>query len=276
MSEIFWVVGGGSGAGKTTVAQCTIEALNRLGRSTIAFKPVSAVNLFHGVDTLESLEPGRFHSSDAVKLGGICSAISQEQAAELPEVINPNRVMFLHSISNSFLFRTGARQLAVERLLRVRNPGDILNRPEVRDLFERKGLWDKISSEAPIEYSILGWHRSFSEVTTEAWDYLGRFGANATVCEGASFYLPAWQGHPPPTCIIVVYGGWVDIHVGINPAVMKLQDNDSAPRIHELSAMGSSLSRQSHREHLPVVAESKRNAAVGAVVDRLLQQAGIR
>lgn len=55
--EIFWVVGSDTSVGKTTLATALIRVLNRLGKTTVGFKPHAGINFVEHLGVMEEAHP---------------------------------------------------------------------------------------------------------------------------------------------------------------------------------------------------------------------------
>jgi hypothetical protein len=96
------------------------------------------------------------------------------------------------------------------------------------------------------------------------------------VCEGGSSFLPIWQGHPKPDHIIVVNGGVMEIHSGIDEQIQSLQHNEIAPRAHDLYKLGQSIAQSTHQREVPLVTLDKRKQAMASAMKELLILANIQ
>lgn len=273
--QTFWVIGYGTTVGKSAMAGSLLRVLGGAGRRTLGFKPVSAVNFFTSIDSLEAMSPGHCISGDTGGLLEASTALVDVDLEPLVETANPLRLMFFHDIRELLMVRVGSHATGNHVLYRGEGPGDALARSDVQDLMQRKQWLESLQPLPVSPFGILQTHREFPEAVQSGFDHLMQFNPDTVVCEGSSRYLPVWQGQPAPDHLLVVRQGWVDLFTGVHPRILDVQRLENAPTGDDLNRYGKSLIQKAFRQVWPVARSEERQACNDHTVRELLRQAGL-
>ena len=200
--EVYWVVGGNTDVGKTTISTALIRVLDRAGRKVCGFKPFASGSLMSLYGTLiaNRTAPGSpVFGRDALKLASASSMTS----AALADVIVPIQHISYPRHESTFIVRSGSPTLGNERYYRQALPETLMNRRDIRHLIA--------TSKIPLETCGVVETLDFSEAVAlsmdaprQAFDHLSSLGAEVIVCEGAAGFLPLWRGAPPVTHLFVI------------------------------------------------------------------------
>jgi hypothetical protein len=275
VSKIFWVIAGTPDSGKTTIAAGLLNALTELGQSSLGFKPFAAQNILSNFDVMQKHTKGRIQGLDPEALLKASSAIDSDDKFDLLEVVNPNNCVYFGKIQSIFMLRTGAPSQGYGQYCHVKNEANVLGRVDVREYLKRKELLDLIIKKPPIDYSFLRAHMLFTENINTSLERLQKYQADVFVIEGASGFMPMWQGSPFPDHIVIVNGGVAELLSGIDPRIQNLQNGQTTPRTQDLYRMGSSTAKESFQVEVPLVTSDEREEAITAVMKDLLIKAGI-
>lgn len=242
MPEIFWVIGTGTDAGKTTIACALIRFLNRIGISAVGFKPYAKTLFRDGVDFLAATCPPHnrvLFGSDAYAL----ATASPLTPVEMGEVIAPCHQFSYPAWGNVFLTRLGSGYLGDVEFLRTPLAQDLMLRPDFRRLAER--IYLPIADARMMESRIGFYSEETDAVKAAAFSALVELGSDAIVCEGAKDYLPIFRGAPVADHLVIVYETRIEFYRSINVAPDALLFGETAPwgRLSQLlQAVGECVS----------------------------------
>jgi len=275
VSEIYWVIAGGTDSGKSVISDGLLRALTEMGKSSLGFKPFSTQNILTSLDSLDELPNGRLIGLDTVNLLAASSAINKDQVSDLLEIANPNKSVFFDTIQSTFMLRTGAPDHGYGMFCHVKNEANVLGRPDVREFLKRKELLARVIQNPPVDYSYRQMHTLFTENINTSLERLRQFKPDAFVFEGASRFMPMWQGSPLPDHIVVVNGGVAEIISGIDHSIQRFQNADRAPTTQDLYKLGPTIAQKSFQIEVPLALAAEREAEITSTMKTLLSHAGI-
>lgn len=211
---IYWVVGNGTGVGKTTIASALIKVLNASGDRSIGFKPFAASLLQDLVDFMIEKYPGsrsKLYGNDAWEL----TMASPLTGADLVDLVVPTQLLCYPTWQSTVLMRTGSASLNNVEYFCSEYGDTLKDRPDLQDIIARSGL---PFGEAVVRESIgLDLSASVSpEKPKQAFNCLLDIGVDAVVCEGAGSWLPIWQDCPAVNHVIFVADGMVIFFPGLD------------------------------------------------------------
>ena len=205
VKEVYWVVGGDTDVGKTTISTALIRVLDRAGRKVCGFKPFASASLMSIYGTLianRAASGSTVFGRDALRLASAASMTS----ADLADVVVPIQHISYPRHESTFIARSGSPTLGNARYYRKALPDTLMNRRDIRHLLA--------TSKIPLETCSVFETLDFGEAVAlgmdaprRAFDHLSNLGAEVVVCEGAAGFLPIWQGGPPVTHLFVIDDG---------------------------------------------------------------------
>lgn len=138
-TEVYWVIGEDTDCGKTTIATALIRELNRLGISSMGFKPISGILFTEKHDLLNDEFPlskcGIF-GNDALKL---CDA-SPLSTREMLDIVNPSLLLCHDSYDEPLLIRVGSRQCKNIEYFKFNSLDDFLKDSHHEHIFKKAQL----------------------------------------------------------------------------------------------------------------------------------------
>ena len=272
--EIYWVVGDGTGVGKTTISCALIRALNRAGIPAAGFKPYAATLLAEGIAFLAAgatRSPSRLHGEDALRL----VEASPLTSVEMLDVVACAQFLCHSRWPGAVMARTGAEVLGNAEYFRSDDATLAQERYDLRALLAKTGL--PFAGAKPA--GALDFFRAPAlspEKQKPAFEFLARLGAAALVCEGAGRFIPNWQDCPGVNHVICIAEGRVTFFPRANVKVTFSPDGPLGP----VAGLAAYLERSDKRRHyasLHYVADpGQRNAAADRIVLEMLRMSGGR
>lgn len=202
---VYWVVGNGSEAGKTTVAAAFIRELNAQGQRTIGFKPYSSMRLQVAVDMMVERYPAsqcKLFGNDAWEL----AEASPLTDVDMADLIVPVQILCHPGWRSVVLMRTGSAALGNVEYFTNALGAKLRQRADIRELIAKTGLgFDAAAQRDSLE--VADAPRLSPEKPALAYQRLLQLGVDAVVVEGAGDWLPIWRGGPAANHLVLLASG---------------------------------------------------------------------
>lgn len=267
-AELYWVIGDGTGVGKTTLAAALVRVLGRAGHAAVGFKPYAAARLNDLIDFMLAEYPGApcsLFGADTVKLAQ-ASPLTQDPG--LVDLVGPVQFLCHPHWRQVLLARSGSTCLANVDFFSDAAQQELRERADIRSLADRAGL--PLRSAAPVSgLAFAAAHRLAPAKVADAFGELLRRGARHVVCEGAAMYLPAWQGSPPVDHVLLVADGAVHFL----PDLRLPPEEASGPRMRTTRDLLDVFKAATHRHSTPLlpVESARRDRLAEQIVTALLK-----
>lgn len=203
--EIYWVVGDGTGVGKTSISCGLLRVLNDAGRPAVGFKPFGGVRLFGRIDFIVENYPrfGRtLFGNDALRLAE-SSPLTDES---MVEIVAPIHYLFYTAFRTTLMARAGASRLGNVEFFRHPRLEALSTRKDIARIVDE--LLPPPDTATPMTADLIDRRGDLAaDKCNRSYDYLRTLGPQAMVFEGAGPFLPTWPGASAPDHVVVVADG---------------------------------------------------------------------
>jgi hypothetical protein len=270
-TKIIWVIGSGTGVGKTTIAAAFIRAMNRRGVPTVGFKPYAAGMLRDLIDFI-SEQSAKSKCSLFGSDGWELSMASPLTLSEFVDVVVPAQFLCHPYWESIMLARTGSVATDNVEYFRSAYTASIQARSDITELATKTALpFGEAKIVEPLRF--LNAPSLTPEKQQRAFDFLLALGAGAVVCEGSGQFLPLWQDCPNPDHAVLLAGGTVHFFPNIK-ARYEVEDGAALTPAKGLLEFLDSARARHFSMPLYVVESGRRQAIADEIVESLIGDAG--
>ncbi len=269
--EVYWIMGDGTGVGKTTLACALIRALNQAGTPSAGFKPYGAMLLENVARLVADLDPSpwRLYGEDAVAL----ARASPLTSVEMGDIVGPSQFLCHSRWPSALLARTGSMALNNLEYFRSDQAIALEQGLDIQARLEQTGF--PLAAAKPLgKLDFFGTASLSPEKQKPAFDYLLRLGAASIVCEGAGRFIPNWQDCPGVNHVISIAEGRAAFFPRADCQVTFSREGLLAPA-RELAAWLHRSSKPIYVAPLYYIAEhEQRDVAADSMVKEFLRLSG--
>ena len=264
--EIYWVVGPGTNAGKTTIASAAISVLCELGYKTIGFKPYSARKF---VDVIDSGYPGypktisRVAGLDGAKLATISSITSPEDI----DLISPVVYICYPEYLNTLVVRAGSQKARNAEFFKGDSAISLENRKDYKRILKDLEIGNWVDFQKTtlnfLDSPVIGGNK-----VEGCFQYLiNSREVDAVVCEGAGRFLPFWNELKLVNHVFFIGNNEIYFFRDVD-----LKLNLNANKLLPVTSLSNALrQKKSYKAFLPFSRSEKRDDVAMETMRRLLQ-----